>query len=58
MSHAEPVEHTEQGDGDFESAVEPGRHWSHRFMTPGTYTYHCKPHPFMKAQIRVREAKP
>jgi plastocyanin len=56
--NADPVEHTVQGDAGFQSAVEPGRDWSHRFATPGTYTYYCKPHPFMKAEIRVREAKP
>lgn len=55
--NADPVEHTVQGDGGFESAVEPGRNWSHRFTTPGTYTYYCKPHPFMKAEIRVKEAR-
>jgi plastocyanin len=57
--NADPVEHTVQSEtGAFESSVEPGRDWSHRFTTSGTFTYYCKPHPFMKAEIRVREAKP
>jgi plastocyanin len=57
--NVDPVEHTVQGGaGGFESPVEPQRDWSHRFATPGTYTYYCRPHPFMKAEIRVREAKP
>jgi plastocyanin len=56
--NADPVEHTVQGDAEFQSAVGPGQDWSHRFTTPGTFSYYCKPHPFMKAEIRVREAKP
>lgn len=56
----DPVDHSLQADGGgFESAlIEPGRTFAHRFATPGTFTYYCKPHPFMKAEIRVREAKP
>ena len=57
--NADPVEHVVQGDaGGFESPIPPREDWAHRFTTPGTYTYYCKPHPFMKAEIRVREAKP
>jgi len=58
--NADPVEHTVQGDAaGFDSPlVEPRQDWSHSFTAPGTYTYHCKPHPFMTAEIRVREAKP
>jgi plastocyanin len=54
------VEHTVQAEaGDFESPlVEPRRTFSHDFATPGRFTYYCRPHPFMKAEIRVREAKP
>ena len=57
--NVDPVDHTVQIDGGgFESAV-IGSHqtFSHRFATPGTFTYYCKPHPFMKATIRVREVK-
>jgi len=58
--NADQVEHAIQGDaGAFDSPlIEPRGDWSHQFTTSGTYTYHCKPHPFMKAEIRVREAKP
>ncbi len=58
--NADPVEHIVLSDsGAFESPViAPGRDWTHRVTTPGTYTYYCKPHPFMKAQIRIREVKP
>jgi plastocyanin len=56
----DPVEHTVMAEaGDFESPlVEPRRDFSHRFTTPGKFTYFCKPHPFMKAEIRVQEVKP
>jgi plastocyanin len=58
--NADQVEHTVTGDdGTLESPlIAPGREWSYRFTTPGTHTYHCTPHPFMKAEVRVREVKP
>ena len=54
--NADAVEHLLLADnGAFESpAVASSREWSHQFTTPGTYTYYCKPHPFMKAEIHVR----
>lgn len=57
--NADPVEHVMRDDRmTFESPVVPaGREWAHQFTAPGTYTYHCKPHPFMKAEIHVREMK-
>jgi plastocyanin len=27
-----------------------------RFDTPGVYSYHCAPHPFMTATVIVQEA--
>jgi amicyanin len=52
----EPVEHTVTFDG-----AEPGSPpipqngtYSHRFDKPGTYTYHCTPHPFMKGVVVVK----
>ena len=58
--NADPVEHALWSEtAGFESPfIGPRTDWSHRFVTPGTYTYSCKPHPFMKGEIRVREAKP
>ncbi len=58
--NADQVQHAVEGDdGGFDSPlVEPRQDWSHQFTASGTYTYHCKPHPFMKAEIRVREVKP
>jgi len=50
------AEHTVTFDGS-----EPGSPpipangtFSHRFDRPGTYSYHCTPHPFMKGVVIVR----
>jgi amicyanin len=32
-----------------------GGTYSVTFNTPGTYTYHCTPHPFMKGTVEVTE---
>ena len=55
-TNRDPVEHTVTFDG-----AEPGSpvipaHGSyvHRFDRPGTYTYHCTPHPFMKGVVIVK----
>jgi plastocyanin len=56
----DPIEHTITADsGGFESPlIKPGQAWSHRFTVPGTFAYHCMPHPFMKAVVLVREERP
>lgn len=36
--------------------VPPGESKTVTFTTPGTYTYHCTPHPWMKASITVTAA--
>jgi uncharacterized repeat protein (TIGR01451 family) len=42
-------------DGGFDSGVlNKGDVWTHTFDKPGTYTYHCTPHPWMKATIVVQ----
>ena len=58
--NADQVEHTVTADsGAFESPlIKPSQGWSHRFTVPGTFGYHCMPHPFMKAVVRVQEAEP
>ena len=58
--NVDPVQHSVQTEpAELESPlIEPRQNFSHRFDAPGTFTYSCKPHPFMKAQIRVRELKP
>ncbi len=42
-------------DGSFESElIDAGGTWRHTFSTPGTYTFHCTPHPFMKGTVVVQ----
>ena len=42
-------------DASFNSgAIQPGASWSATFSEPGTYPYHCGPHPFMKGSVIVR----
>jgi plastocyanin len=52
----DPLAHTVTSDsGAFDSGeLRPEATWSHTFTTPGTYTYHCTPHPAMKATVVVR----
>lgn len=35
-------------------AIPAGASWSARFDQPGTYSYHCGPHPYVRAIIVVR----
>lgn len=55
----DPLSHTvTSDDGQFDSGeIAPDASWSHTFTTPGTFSYHCEPHPEMKATVVVR-AKP
>ena len=55
----DPVEHSvTAGDGSFDSGlIASGATWRHTFTKPGTYQYSCRPHPFMKGVVIVREAK-
>ena len=32
-----------------------GEQYSYTFSAPGTFAYHCEPHPYMKATIIVNE---
>jgi plastocyanin len=42
-------------DGSFESGpIEPGVQRSITFSRPGTFAFHCTPHPFMRGVIVVR----
>jgi plastocyanin len=34
--------------------IDPGNTFTFEFDTPGTFTYHCTPHPWMKATITVQ----
>jgi len=48
--------HTVTATGkDFDSGmIDPGSSWSHTFNQPGTFTYYCTPHPFMKGTVVVK----
>jgi len=44
-------------DGSFDTGVfGERRSRSHRFVEAGTFTYYCRPHPFMKGSVTVRGA--
>jgi len=50
------AEHTVTFDGTEPGSptIAPSGTFSHRFDRPGTYPYHCTPHPFMKGVVIVR----
>lgn len=52
----DPLQHTITAeDGSFNSGlVDPGARWRRTFTEPGTYRYHCTPHPFMRGTIIVK----
>jgi plastocyanin len=52
----DPLQHSVTADdGSFTSPlINPGATWRHTFATPGTYPFHCTPHPFMKGTVVVR----
>ena len=52
----DPLPHTVTADdGRWTSGIiEPGATWRRRFDRPGTYSFHCDPHPFMKGVIVVK----
>jgi nitrite reductase (NO-forming) len=42
-------------DGSFDSGfLNQGQTWSYTFTTPGTYSYHCSIHPWMKGTVIVK----
>lgn len=53
--NGDTTDHTVTGDdGSFDSGnLPPGGRWTHTFTEPGTYAYHCTPHPWMKGTIVV-----
>lgn len=50
------VPHTStSNDGLWDSGlIDAGRSWAHTFGEPGSFDYHCTPHPFMVGTIIVR----
>jgi plastocyanin len=55
-NNADPLGHTITFDGGEHGSelINPGNGFVHRFDRPGTYTYHCTPHPFMKGVVVVK----
>jgi plastocyanin len=55
-NNADPLGHTITFDGGEPGSalINPGAAFVHRFDRPGTYAYHCTPHPFMKGVIVVK----
>jgi amicyanin len=49
------ISHTTHADGEEWSSplLAPGAAFSHRFDQPGTFDYHCDPHPFMTGRVVV-----
>lgn len=44
-------------DGSFNSGnLNPGQSWTHTFSTPGTFSFHCEYHAWMKGSIVVRQS--
>lgn len=54
-----PSSHTSTSDaGAWDSGtLSPGKSFSLKFNTPGSFTYHCSIHPSMKASITVTAAQ-
>jgi plastocyanin len=52
----DPLVHTVTADdGSWDSGnIQPGATWRRTFDRPGTYPFHCTPHPFMKGVVVVR----
>ena len=55
-TNRDPVEHSVTFDGAEQGSpiIPPNGSYVHRFERPGTYTYHCTPHPFMKGVVVVK----
>lgn len=53
--NGEQVQHSVTADdGSFDSGlIEPGQSYERVFDRPGSYAYHCTPHPFMTARVVV-----
>lgn len=55
--NGDSASHTITSDSGSELAsdyIKNGESFSHVFKTPGTYSYHCMPHPWMKGQVIVQ----
>jgi plastocyanin len=55
-TNRDPLAHTiTADDGSWDSGpIAPGGTWRHTFDQPGTYSFHCTPHPFMTGVVVVK----
>jgi plastocyanin len=54
-TNADPIEHTITfDDGPGSGLIPQNGGYARRFEQPGTYTYHCTPHPYMKGVVVVK----
>ncbi len=55
-NNSDPLGHTITFDAGEPGSelINPGSAFVHRFDRPGTYAYHCTPHPFMKGVVVVK----
>ena len=55
-TNRDPLDHTVTFDGAEPGSppIPPNGSYVHRFDRPGTYAYHCTPHPFMKGVVVVK----
>jgi plastocyanin len=55
-TNRDQLEHTiTADDGSWDSGpIVPGATWRHTFDQPGTYAFHCTPHPFMTGVVVVK----
>src|SRR5882672_7981841 len=55
-TNRDQVEHSVTADdGSWDSgSIAPGGTWRHTFATPGTYAFHCTPHPYMTGAVVVK----
>jgi amicyanin len=53
--NGDQVQHSVTADnGGFDSGlIDPGQSFERVFDRPGTYSYHCTPHPFMHGRVIV-----
>jgi plastocyanin len=59
VNHDHAIHTATADDGSWSSgAIAEGESWSAVFDEPGTYTYHCGPHPFMRGVVVVKRAPP
>jgi amicyanin len=55
-TNQDPVDHTvtvDNGNGPMSMLISRGQSFSYTFGKAGTYSYHCTPHPYMKATVLV-----